>query len=70
LVVTADLDNGQTFTWVIQNPHKGTIPGPIMLERGVIKDLSFYGYPKEYLGKIALSRRVFNPGDTISLELL
>jgi hypothetical protein len=69
LVVTADLDNGQTFTWVIKNPTKGTIPGPIMKERGVIKDLSFYAYPKEYLWKMALSQRVFKPGDTISLTL-
>lgn len=69
LVVRADLDTGQTFTWVIKNPHKGTIPGPIMQERGVIRDISFYAYPKEYLGKIAMSQRVFNPGDTISLVL-
>lgn len=69
LVVTADLDNGQKFTWVIRDPHKGTIPGPVMQERGTIKDISFYAYPRDYLGKIAMTPYIFSPGDTISLTL-
>lgn len=69
LVVTAQMDDGTTYTWVIDHPQKGMIPGPMMTKSGTITDLSFYGYPHEYLGKIALGPRYVNAGDTISLEL-
>lgn len=69
LVVTATLDDGTTFTWVIVNPEKGIIPGPIMPRAGTIISLDFYSVPHEYLGRVELSHRAFNVGDTISLDL-